>query len=86
MRVSSVLLGVTVLVSVISLLSIWFYPSVQDFMAANSMWNGINSFVNEFKAENIDSLDKLPFSPDKTAMVEIPYLEYNDAEDRKSVV
>ncbi len=64
MRVSSVIFSVIALVLVISLLSIWFYPSIQDFMASNTMWNGIKSFSSEFDAENIDSLDELPNLPE----------------------
>ena len=52
MRVSSVLFAVVVLIIVISLLSIWFYPSIQDFMASNTMWNGIRNFSNEFIADD----------------------------------
>jgi len=79
-RVSSILLAVVVLVLVISLLCIWFYPSVQDFMASNKMWNGIRNFCSEFTADNIDSLDDLPVLPDKATLVTIPYLEYSDEE------
>ena len=43
-RVSSILFAVVVLILVISLLSIWFYPSVLDFMASNTMSSGIREF------------------------------------------
>ncbi|MFC2016689.1 DUF4350 domain-containing protein [Chloroflexota bacterium] len=80
MRVSSILFAVVVLVLVISLLCIWFYPSVQDFMASNIMWNGIRTFSDGFSAANIDSLDDLLDLPEKTALVAIPYREYSDEE------
>ena len=80
MRVSSVLLVVVALVLAISLLSIWFYPSIQDFMASNTMWNGIRDFSSEFDAEDIDSLDELHDQPQKTVLVSIPYLEFSDDE------
>ena len=80
MRVSSILFAVVILVLVISLLCIWFYPSVQDFMASNRMWNGIRSFCSEFSADNIDSLDNLPDLPEEAVLVAIPYLEYSDEE------
>lgn len=80
MRVSSVLFTVVTLILVISLLSIWFYPSIQDFMASNTMWNGIRSFSTEFGADAIESLDDLPELPEKTVLVAIPYLEYSDEE------
>lgn len=80
MRVSSILFAAVVLILVISLLCIWFYPSVQDFMASNIMWNGIRNFSSEFGADNIDSLDNLPDLPEKAVLVAIPYLEYSDEE------
>lgn len=77
---SSILFAVLGVVLVISLLCIWFYPSMQDFMASNTMWNGLRSFNSEFEADNIDSLDDLPELPDKAVLVAIPYLAYSDEE------
>jgi len=79
-RVSSVLFAVVTLIIVISLLCIWFYPSIQDFMASNTMWNGIRNFSSEFNAANIESLDELPDVAEETALVAIPYLDYNNEE------
>ena len=80
MRVSSVLNAVVALILVISLLYLWFFPSIQDFMASNNMWNGIKNFYNEFGAGNIESLDELPDLPEETVLVAIPYLEYSNEE------
>ncbi len=80
MRVSSVLFTIIVLVAVISLLCIWFYPSIQDFMAANNMWNGIKNFSSEISANNVDSLVDLPDLPQETAMVMVPYIEPTNEE------
>lgn len=80
MRVSSVLFIVVVLISLISLLSIWFYPSIEDFMASNTMWNGIKNFNQEFGADNLNSLDELPALPEAAVLVAIPYLTYTDEE------
>ncbi len=80
MRVSSILFAVVVLILVISLLAVWFYPSVQDYIATNTMWNGLNEFSNEFSADQIDSLDDLPDLPEKSVLVAIPYLDYSDEE------
>jgi len=74
------LLAVLVLTSVISLLAIWFYPSVQDFVASNIMWNGIRSFTDEFSAESIGSLDNLPRRAEEAVLVSIPYLDYTNEE------
>ena len=80
MRISDILFPVVVLILVISLLCIWFYPSVQDYMASNIMWNGLNEFSDEFSADQIDSLDDLPGLPEKSVLVAIPYLDYSDEE------
>ncbi|MBI4180908.1 MAG: hypothetical protein HY528_03155 [Chloroflexi bacterium] len=80
MKVSSLLFAVVTLILVISLLSVWFYPSVQDFMASNTMWNGVRSFSDNVSADNIESLDELPSLPKQAVLVAIPYLDYTDAE------
>jgi len=78
LKTSSVLSLVAVVTVVISLLSIWFYPSVHDFMAANTMWNGISNFRDEFGADYSDTLEDLPELPENHVMVSIPYLEYGE--------
>ncbi len=83
MRVSSVLYTVVGLVSVISLLSIWSYPSSHDFMAANRLWNGVNNFSREFDVATIDSLAELPHSAAGAVLVVIPYLESSAEELEK---
>jgi hypothetical protein len=79
-KVSSALCGVVILITVISLLCIWFFPSAQDFMDSNTMWNGIRSFSDEFDAHSIESLDELPSLPERTTLVAIPYLSYSNKE------
>ena len=80
MRVSSVLFATVVLILIISLVCIWFYPSIQDFMASNVMWNGINNFSSEVSAENINSFDDLSDLSEKDVLITIPYLDYSDEE------
>jgi len=79
-RVSNILFAVVVLIIGISLLCIWFYPSIQDFMASNTMWNGVRNFGSEFNADNIESLGELPDVAEEAALVTIPYLDYNNEE------
>ncbi len=61
----------------VSLISIWFYPSVENFISGNRMWNGVKIFVEAFEAREINSLEELPAVPESTALVAIPYLEYS---------
>jgi hypothetical protein len=80
MRVSSLLSIAVILVLVISLVCIWFFPSIQDFMASNVMWNGISHFSREFQADNADSLGSLSEVPVDSVLVAVPYLEYTGDE------
>ncbi|MFC1954548.1 DUF4350 domain-containing protein [Chloroflexota bacterium] len=80
MKVSSVLFTTVVLTIIISLICIWFYPSIQDFMVSNITWNGINNYSREFSNENIDSFDVLSNLPKNDILVTIPYLDNSDEE------
>jgi hypothetical protein len=80
MKTHNAVFIVLAIVLVTSLLCVWFVPSIQDFMASNTMWNGIRNFLKEFDASTIDSLDGLPESPEGSALIIIPYLEYSDEE------
>src|SRR3972149_4095216 len=67
----------------ISLLSVWFYPSMQDFMANNAAWNGIKRLEREFNAEIPQSLAVIPGiseQAEKKVLLVIPTLDFN-AED-----
>ncbi|MFC1948721.1 DUF4350 domain-containing protein [Chloroflexota bacterium] len=83
MKVSNTLFTVVVIVVMISLLCISFYPSVQDYMATNNMWNGMRDFSDEFNAREIDSLDELPSLPRETTLMLIPYIELSDEDVSK---
>jgi hypothetical protein len=76
-RTSSLVLMVIGILLVVSLAAVAFYPSVHDFMASNSMWNGIRDFTSMSGAAPIDNLKDLQADPQKTVLVAIPYLPYN---------
>jgi hypothetical protein len=71
---------VVILVVLVSLASIWLYPSVQAFMANNTMWNGINKFSRAYNVQNIDSLSALPASPQQDVLIVVPYTPFTTAE------
>lgn len=78
---SRILIMVVLVMVMVSLLSVWFYPSLQDFMATNATWNGIKGFSSEFKAEvleSISSLKNLSSEAEKAALISIPTLDYNE--------
>jgi hypothetical protein len=78
LKIASLLGIVFVIVLVISLGAIWFYPSIQDFMAGNTMWNGIRDFSTELDVKDIDSLDDLTGRPEKDILICIPYIAYDE--------
>lgn len=79
MRPSSILMAVVAAILLVSLVCIWFYPSVQDLAAANEAWNGIRNTTNELQAEAVTSLDGLPDdAAEATALITIPSQDYSD--------
>lgn len=78
---SRALAAVVFITIIISLLSIWFYPSMRDFMASNATWNGIRRFSIEFNAEIPESADSMSIAlnePEKKALIAIPTLDYTE--------
>jgi hypothetical protein len=80
MKTSTVLFSVVGVVLAISLLCIWFFPSAQDFMISNTIWNGVNDFSRESGAKGINSLLPLADSPERTALVLVPYRQPENAQ------
>jgi hypothetical protein len=80
MKISSLICLVLAIVILVSVASIWLYPSSQDFMASNNTWNGIRDFSRHFKVKELDSLNGLPPATGKEVLICLPYLEYNAAE------
>ncbi|MFP4641261.1 MAG: DUF4350 domain-containing protein [Dehalococcoidia bacterium] len=75
-----VLIGTTVAIVIISALCILFFPTVQDFMIGNSLWNGLAHFSQEHKATTVDSSRELPELSQEKTFVSIPYRPYNEDE------
>ncbi len=68
------------LVMAVSLISIWFYPTVSDFMAANRAWNGIRNFTQEFNVKHVESLENISGRTEANVLVCIPYIDYTPEE------
>ncbi len=79
MKTSGIIFNIVLVALTVSLLCVWFYPSVEDFIAGNRMWNGVKDFTESFEAENLESIDELAAAPVGIAMVAIPYLEYAES-------
>ena len=80
-RVLTIALG---LVLIVSMVSIWFYSSIEDFMQANPFWNGLRDFSLEQNAEWVDSLSTIPDDPGGTTLIAIAYAPY-DREDLEAI-
>jgi len=80
MKIHNLLFMVLAAVTAISLLCVWFVPSVQDFMVGNTMWNGVRAFSEDVSATQLDSVDYLPEDPETSILISVPYLQYSSEE------
>lgn len=76
MNVRSVAAIALALVVIISLVAIWFYPSIQDFMRANPFWNGLRDSSRELDVTWTDSQSDISRNSENTVLVAIPYAPY----------
>jgi hypothetical protein len=79
-KTSSLTALIIAIILVVSLLAVWFYPSVQDFMASNNLWNGVHDFSRDQQVAALKSTSQLTDYSGRTALVAIPYLQYSNAE------
>jgi hypothetical protein len=77
MKLSDLIPIVLAIVLVVSLLAVWYYPTIQSYMESNRMWNGIKDFSNTFETQNIESFNGLSNKPEDEVLVSIPYEEYS---------
>lgn len=70
----------TLLIAVLLVAVIWFYPSSQDFKAKNPAWNGAKEFVHNFGSDSLQSLGGLPQNPSGTILILIPYTEVSQTD------
>jgi hypothetical protein len=80
MRIQHVFITTVVITLIVSLLCISFFPSIQDFMEYNTLWNGIRRSLNELNASTIDSLQGLTKLQSKSILICIPNIQYNNDE------
>lgn len=56
---------------------IWFYPPTGDYRVDNPSWNGFSELTAQTGAAPLGSLSDLPSSGAGTALIVVPYTEYN---------
>jgi hypothetical protein len=59
---------------------IWFFPPTGDFGVENPFWNGLTVFNEQFNALPITDYSDLPVNPEQTALIVIPYVEFEAQE------
>jgi hypothetical protein len=74
------LLGLSVILIVGLVLTVWFMPLKDDFRDATPYWNGISDITGEYPVHLPASLSDLPPSPFGVTLILIPYMEYSPAE------
>ena len=65
---------------ILIILTVWFFPSNDDFRLDNPFWNGTDDIRAEYKAQAIDSLEELPSSPGGATLLLIPCVSSIPAE------
>jgi hypothetical protein len=71
---------VLALVLAVSVAAIWATSSVQDFMDANTNWNGIKNLYQHFKITGVTQLSELDGASSSDTLLVIPYLPYTQDE------
>ncbi len=80
MKVHNIIAIAMAVVVVVSMLTIWFYPSIQDFMMTNPFWNGLRDFSDDMDVRQTESLAEACSSPTDTVLMEIPYASYEESD------
>ncbi|MFH1169228.1 MAG: DUF4350 domain-containing protein [Chloroflexota bacterium] len=70
----------TIALSLLLVLIIWFFPSYEDFRAENRFWNGTGALVSGHNVAPLESLADLPPSPGGATLIVIPYLDFARSE------
>lgn len=80
MKVQHVLMITLTIVILVSLLCISLFPSFQNFLQYNTLWNGLRHSLNTIGASTIDSLNQLTRTNNGNVLISIPYKPYKDNE------
>ena len=73
-------LWMVLLVALIALVALWFYPPSADFMVNNTGWNGVSQFSDRINATAIYTFDDIAAKPANTVLIVVPYAEFTSAE------
>lgn len=80
MELRRFLVILTIAVIILLMITVWFFPSNEDFRVENPFWNGIRNISASYPALPLESLFDLPPSPQGATLILIPYLNCTAAE------
>jgi hypothetical protein len=70
----------TVALVIILAITVWFFPSNEDFRADNPFWNGLKDVSSSYPTKPLESLSALPTFSQRSTLIVIPYLDLAPAE------
>jgi hypothetical protein len=70
----------TIALVILLIITVWFFPSNEDFRVENPFWNGTRNIGARYPAQPLESLADLPASPQGATLILIPYLNCTPAE------
>ena len=80
MNLHRFLVMLTLFLALALAVTIWFFPSNEDFRTENPFWNGSKEISFSHQVSPLESLANLPSSPRGSTLIIIPYLEFSPAE------
>jgi hypothetical protein len=80
MEMRKLIAGLIIVIMLSMTALIWFFPPTGDFGVENPFWNGLTTFNEKFNALPITDYSDLPVNPDQTALIVVPYLEFEPQE------
>ncbi len=80
MKIQHVFIITIVITLVVSLLCVSFFPSIQDFMEYNTLWNGVRRSLTALNAGTIDTSQELTQVDSNNILICIPYIQYNSSD------
>ena len=80
MELRRFLVIITIALVVALIISVWFFPSNEDFRVENPFWNGTRDISASYPVMPLQSLSDLPSPPQEATLILIPYLNCTPTE------
>ncbi len=80
MKLHRFLAILTIVLVIILIGVVWFFPSNEDFRTENPFWNGTKDINSAIGALPLESLSDLPTASEGVTLLLIPYLSFTSAE------